>query len=160
MPVAYDIKTGEMLDESGRITKDIRLVKGYRLPTEAEWEFAARGGKKSNGFKYSGSNDPAEVSCGNHGHTIEVGTKAPNELGLYDMTGNVWEFCTDSYNKYSGITETNPCIYNKTIDLRAIRGGSWTTSNMPVYRRDSVNKGSKSNAMGFRIAKSACIEDE
>lgn len=102
MPVAYD-SNGNFLDENGNITTDIKQVKGYRLPTEAEWEFASRGGKKSKPkpFLYSGSNEIEDVAWynGNSTQTNPSGTKKPNELGLFDMSGNVYEWCSDWYSE-------------------------------------------------------------
>ena len=103
--------------------------KSFRLPTEAEWEFAARGGNKSNGYKYSGSNSVERVAwydgnSGFFGKTHDVKTKAANELGIYDMSGNVWEWCQDRYGSYSPSAETNP-TGPFSGPYRVGRGGSW-----------------------------------
>ena len=113
------------------ITKLNQLTgKNFRLPTEAEWEYTARGGNKSKGYKYSGSNNVDEVAWyddlvddGYHG-THTVGTKAPNELGLYDMSGNVFEWCQDWFARYNPVDETNP-TGPLTGYYRVLRGGSW-----------------------------------
>ena len=100
----------------------------FRLPTEAEWEYAARGGNKSKGYKYSGSNDIGSVAwyvlTTSHRGTKPVATKAPNELGLYDMSGNVYEWCSDWYGDYSSGSQTNP-KGPSSGSYRVYRGGCW-----------------------------------
>jgi len=134
--------------------------KKYRLPTEAEWEYAARGGNKSKGFKYSGSNilDDVAWTWENSGHkTHPVGRKAPNELGIYDMSGNVREWCNDRYgNNYSNSAKTNPTGAT-TGSLRVLRGGSWDSwdyyaNGCRVSDRGSAAPGDRSDYIGFRLA--------
>lgn len=110
--------------------------KEFCLPTEAEWEYAARGGNKSRGYKYAGSNSIDEVAwfddnaCDVVGKnspdygTHPVGTKSPNELGLYDMSGNVYEWCSDWYGEYLSSSQTNP-TGPTSGSYRVLRGGIW-----------------------------------
>ncbi len=101
--------------------------KNYALPTEAQWEYAARGGVKSRGYKYSGSNTIGNVawySDNSSSSTHPVATKQPNELGLYDMSGNVWEWCSDWDGYYSSESQSNP-TGPSTGSRRVLRGGSW-----------------------------------
>ena len=106
-----------------------KLTEGYfRLPTEAEWEYAAKGGTKSKGFLYSGSNNPDEIGWTNYlsNGTQITAQKQPNELGIYDMTGNAWEWCMDGGLRTYGQSISNP-IYDGTSTGHVIRGGSFRT---------------------------------
>ena len=132
--------------------------KKFRLPTEAEWEYAARGGNQSKGYKYSGSNSISEVAWydGNSGDkTHPVGQKTPNELGIYDMSGNVWEWCQDWYSSsaYSSSSQTNP-TGPSSGSYRVLRGGSW--GNYAGYCRVSYRRDDgpayRSSYCGFRLA--------
>ena len=128
--------------------------KKFRMPTEAEWEFAACGGQ-SGGTKYAGSNNIDEVawySGNSNDSTHEVATKLPNCLGIYDMSGNVWEWCQDWYGKYCSSSQTDP-KGPSTGDFRVFRGGGWY-SNAGSCRVSFRNRGVAScgNYLGLRLA--------
>ena len=121
----------------------------FRMPTEAEWEYAARGGNKSKGYLYSGGNTMDNVGWYEDNSDITnhpVAQKSANELGLYDMSGNVWEWCSDWEGSYSSSPQTNP-TGPSTGSYRVLRGGGWVNSatycrvakrfsNLPSYRSD------------------------
>ena len=130
----------------------------FRLPTEAEWEYAARGGNQSKGYTYSGSDNIEDVAwyTSNSGSkTHEVATKAPNELGIYDMSGNVWEWCQDWYSSsyYSSSLINNPTGPDSGSD-RVLRGGCWNNNatNCRCAFRNSNSPGYANNDLGFRLA--------
>ena len=127
----------------------------FRLPTESEWEYAARGGNHSCGYEYSGSNDIDEVAWygGNsNGKTHNVGSKRSNELGLFDMSGNVWEWCDDWYGAYPSSPQTNPKGLSSGT-ARVFRGGSWNYATLNSFRLMYRNYGSdvKYAYLGFRV---------
>lgn len=131
--------------------------KNYRLPTEAEWEYAAIGGKKTQGYRFSGSETFDEVAWNKHNaddRTHPVGQKKPNELGLYDMSGNVWELCQDWYYKhfYKESPKDNP-VYLEETKHRLVRGGSWRSGANRCYNQ-ARNRNIKDHHianLGFRV---------
>ena len=128
----------------------------FRLPTEAEWEYAARGGNQGHGYKYAGSNTIGNVSWytdNSNSQTHSVATKSPNELGLYDMSGNVWEWCSDWYSNYSSGSQTNP-QGPSSGSRRVLRGGCWYNNarNCRVSYRHNYYPYSTYNYFGFRLA--------
>lgn len=133
----------------------------FRLPSEAEWEFAAKGGKQKSPFKYAGSNHLDEVGwylANSHSLTKPVGLKYPNQLGLYDMSGNVFEWCADHWHEnYKGAPKDGAAwIKGGGQERRVVRGGSWSFNDS--YCRVSVRY--RSNAsyryldIGFRVSRS------
>ncbi|MCB0706912.1 MAG: formylglycine-generating enzyme family protein [Saprospiraceae bacterium] len=180
---AYNIETGsnDYFKKLGKaLTNDLHPVVGvswdnavaycewlsgktgaaYRLPSETEWEYAARGGKESQGFVYAGSNKLKEVGwydTNSHGETKSVGLKLANEMGLYDMSGNVWEWCADHWHEnYKGIPKDGSAwIEGGDSNRRVVRGGSWfgSDSSCAVSNRGRVSTGYGYSFIGFRLAR-------
>lgn len=152
--VSYDDIVDVFLPRLNRITG-----KDFRLPTEAEWKYAARGGQQSQGYKYSGSNTPDVVAWygDNSGlSTHPVGQKQANELGLYDMSGNVDEWCSDWYDSYSYDAQTDPTGYIPAGFDRVACGGSWSNfaRGLSILGTGRWLKQSRdrSDDLGFRLA--------
>lgn len=131
--------------------------KEFRLPTEAEWEYAARGGKFLSRDKYSGDNQIDTVAwcvVNSAGHAHPVKQKKPNALGLFDMSGNVWEWCQDAYDSYGLFPQTNPCVLSSDAATRVLRGGSWRDEarSCRVSARCVYSANGRYNGYGFRLA--------
>ncbi|MDX1908391.1 MAG: formylglycine-generating enzyme family protein [Bacteroidia bacterium] len=140
-----------------------RTEVAYRLPAEAEWEYAARGGSYSEGYLYAGSDKLKDVGWYNEnsgGETHPVGQLSPNELGLYDLSGNVWEWCEDDWH---GIYKGAPADGHAWIEgtqrdsYRVVRGSRWNldAKNCRISYRDSFTPDYRNNRVGLRLACSA-----
>jgi formylglycine-generating enzyme len=147
------------INRDGKIVKLRPDADGYRIPTEAEWEYAAKGGKKSKGYSFSGSNNPDTVAWykGNSGaKTHEIGTKKSNELGIYDMTGGVWEWCWDWYAMkfYANSPASNP-LGPDGGGFRVYRGGCWNSPMefIRLTRRFSLQPDKSQGLIGIRLAR-------
>ena len=163
IPVAYD-ENGNLIDDNGIKTRDITKVRGYRLPTEIEWEFAAKGGTKTKDTLFSGSkniDDVAWYSKNSLGKTHDVATKSPNELGIFDMTGNVWEWINDYSGVYSGIERFNS-IGPASGRLKILRSGSFNSikSDSQISFRDELSPNTKDIYYGFRFVKTIVGEKD
>ena len=144
--------------DADTFTKQLSQLTGYtfNLPTEAEWEYAARGGKESKGYLYAGSDDVNEVawySANSGNKTHDVGTKKPNELGIYDMSGNAWEWCSDWLAPYPAEAQVDP-TGPATGEYHVYRGGGWYigASTCRCTHRRQTREGYSEYALGLRVA--------
>ena len=131
----------------------------YRLPYEAEWEFAAKGGSVQQSYMYAGSHTPDEVGWyykNSGGKTQPVGRLAPNRLGIYDLSGNVWEWCEDYWhNSYKGAPTNGAPWVSPPSDSRVLRGGSWGSyaDYLRVSNRNDFGPSLRDYYVGFRLAR-------
>ncbi|MDC0315016.1 formylglycine-generating enzyme family protein [bacterium] len=141
----YKTNNGAVYRSGDTYPSVLSTANGYRLPSEKEWEFAARGGVQTKGYEYSGSNDVNAVSWynGNSNSTQDVATKQANELGIHDMSGNVWEWCFEV--KPGGNRVIRGCSH----------GNRANGCGIAEDRRDFINPGYSSNLNGFRVARSS-----
>lgn len=137
--------------------RELNVLTGmeFRLPTEAEWEYAACGGSKTTGYHFSGSNKAEHVAWTKENSektTHPVGTKEPNELGIYDMSGNVFEWCLDGYAEYPSEAQDNPAYFGGSY--KVVRGGCWRMSEKGARTayRDNANPGLRYSIIGLRLA--------
>lgn len=145
-------------EDADTFVKRLSQLTGYtfNLPTEAEWEYAARGGKESKGYLYAGSDDVNEVawySANSGNKTHDVGTKKPNELGIYDMSGNAWEWCSDWLAPYPAEAQVDP-TGPATGEYHVYRGGGWYigASTCRCTHRRQTREGYSEYALGLRVA--------
>jgi formylglycine-generating enzyme required for sulfatase activity len=154
----YELK----IDSNGTTVEKINWdANGYRLPTEAEWEYVAKGGSKSQGFSFPGSNDPTKVAWFSENSDDKphpVGTLKPNELGIYDLSGNAWEWCNDYYSKdYYKNSPTNDPKGPTKGDNKVYRGGNFKTTreNLRITSRYSLSPNLKRGLIGIRLVQNA-----
>jgi len=158
----YYVSWDEIQEFIGRLNDSTGM--NYRLPTEAEWEYAARGGLQSRGFRFSGGNVLLNVAVfvnNSANSTHPVGTKQPNELGIYDMTGNVWEWCHDRYALYTATPKTNPQGATSG-SRRVLRGGSWGSpaAQCRISYRLNFPTNTRNSNDGFRLVLPVDEENE
>jgi formylglycine-generating enzyme required for sulfatase activity len=168
LAVAYDVESHALLDANGHPTTDVHAVVGYRLPTEAEWEYAAREGGKDvrfgNGLDKADESTAAfDASNGTFPYltpgsirtaTMPVASYPPNALGLFDMAGNAWEWASDLLSPYAAKAVIDP--YAESGNGRVVRGGRWggSAEELRATKRLSWQANNRCNASGFRLARS------
>ncbi len=168
LPPAYDVENGLLLDPEGDSTTDITKVTGYRLPTEAEWEFAAREGGRA--VRFGNGTDVAkgghavfDAGVGDYAYlergpqrrgTSPIRSHSPNALGLFDMAGNAWEWVSDFLAPYPQDSQVNP--YQTVGRGRAVRGGRWggDAFELRIAKRFQWQANNRCDASGFRLARS------